>query len=351
MVFTNTFSKMKNSKVNLKVDKPSISEIFRVMSANDTIEQARKEKNPKKLYGDYWFEDEVCCLFSDANTGKSILAVQIGNEIAKTLSGDEKVLYYDFELSRKQFELRYTSNDKAFRFSDNFIRVDLNDREEDLANYSASIGVPLDELIMEGIEANISANNAKVVIVDNISWLVNMKNTSTTASKLMIKLKNFSKKYGISILVLSHTPKRNLGKPITQNDMSGSKAFPNFFDSIFAIGKSIVNPEIRYLKQIKVRSAKFTHDSDNVELFKIAKENSFLGYKKVGESGEYEQLKSSGKKDDSKQAKKPAKKTAKATKKQAKVGVAGHLNKIRDILNDDFFSVKKKKRKKTLNWP
>lgn len=54
----------------------------------------------------------------------------------------------------------------------------------------------------------------------------------------MMKLMNLKKQYGWSLLVIAHTPKRNLSSPITQNDLAGSKKLYNFFDSVVAIGKS-----------------------------------------------------------------------------------------------------------------
>lgn len=54
----------------------------------------------------------------------------------------------------------------------------------------------------------------------------------------MIHLNNLKKRYGLSILVLAHTPKRSMECPITSNDLAGSKRLYNFFDSVFAIGKS-----------------------------------------------------------------------------------------------------------------
>ena len=108
----------------------------------------------------------------------------------------------------------------------------------------------------------------------------------------MQKLCTIKKKYGASILVLSHTPKRNLGSPITQNSLSGSKKLPNFFDSMFAVGKSIKDPSLRYLKQIKVRTGEFKYDSNHVDICKIEKSGSFLGFTHVGYSSEEEQLKS-----------------------------------------------------------
>ena len=226
-------------------EKPSLSDIFNAMSANEAIKKAKEIKNPIKLWKEFWIENEVCCLFADANVGKSILAVQIGNSIASKLSNGETVLYYDFELSKKQFEVRYTDEKTKipFNFNDNFIRVELN--TDAVKDYCAEYGEAFDEVLINGIESNIKKYNSKVIIIDNITWLTNMKNTGTTASKLMMNLCNLKKRYSISILVLAHTPKRDLTKPITQNSLGGTKAFANFFDAMFAVGKSIIKPSLR----------------------------------------------------------------------------------------------------------
>lgn len=274
-------------------DKPNLTDIFSAMTANETIEAAKVQRNPKKLWKEFWIENEVCCLFADANVGKSILAVQISNMIADKLGKDETVLYYDFELSKKQFELRYTDekNKSTFKFNDKFIRVELD--SDKVKDYCDASKQSFDEVIIGGIEANINKYNSKVIIVDNLSWLVNMKDTATTAGKLMKNLCTLKKKYGISILVLSHTPKRNLGTPLTQNSLSGSKKLTNFFDAMFAIGASIKDPTIRYIKQIKVRTGEFKYGENHVELCKIEKSGSFLGFTHVGYSSEKEQLKPS----------------------------------------------------------
>ena len=276
-------------------EKPSLTDIFSAMTANETIEAAKTQKNPKKLWKEFWYENEVCCLFADANVGKSILAVQIGNSIAEKLPKDESVLYYDFELSKKQFELRYTDekNKSTFKFSDKFIRVELN--ADKVRDYCEATKESFDDVIINAIEANIKKFNSRILIVDNLSWLVNMKDTATTAGKLMKRLCELKKEYGASILVLSHTPKRNLGSPITQNSLSGSKKLTNFFDAMFAVGKSLKDETSRYVKQIKVRTGEFKYDANHVEICKIEKSGSFLGFTHVGYSTEEEQLKGSQK--------------------------------------------------------
>ena len=62
---------------------------------------------------------------------------------------------------------------------------------------------------------------------------------------------------------------------------------------MFAIGASIKDPTIRYIKQIKVRTGEFKYGENHVELCKIEKSGSFLGFTHVGYSSEKEQLKPS----------------------------------------------------------
>lgn len=298
--------------------KPSLADIFSGMSANDTIKVAQEQKNPRQLWKEFWFENEVCCLFADANVGKSILAVQIGNEIAKTLKNGETVLYYDFELSKKQFEMRYTDpkTKGTFNFSDNFIRLELN--TDAIRDYCGESGEPFDEVLIGAIESNIEKYNSKIIIVDNLSWLVNMKDTATMAGKLMKNLCTLKNKYGMSILVLSHTPKRNLGTPITQNSLSGSKKLTNFFDAMFSVGMSITDPSLRYVKQIKVRTGGFKYGADNVEVCKIEKDGPFLGFRTICTTSEEEQL------DGSKPSKAPKK--GKVVKSQGKPRKGRRIN-------------------------
>jgi hypothetical protein len=46
-------------------------------------------------------------------------------------------------------------------------------------------------------------------------------------------------------------------RPLSANDLQGSKMLINFCDSAFAIGKSSNDKDLRYLKQIKQRSKEY----------------------------------------------------------------------------------------------
>lgn len=257
--------------------------MFKVKSANKTLTDAAAMKEPNKLYDELWYEDELCCLFADSNVGKSIYAVQIANEVAKT----QKVLYFDFELSEQQFLKRY-KDDKTkqlYHFPSNLYRVYM----EHLKVYCKA-----DELadkIMEDIEKCVRKTNAKAIIIDNLTWIISNAKSVQIASELMKRLTALKHKENLSILILAHTTKRNMSKPITQNDLGGSKMIFNFLDAAFSIGVSAKDPNVRFIKQVKVRSSDFNYDESNVMLCEIEKKDSFLQFVTVGYDEESEHLK------------------------------------------------------------
>jgi ERCC4-type nuclease len=114
---------------------------------------------------------------------------------------------------------------------------------------------------------------------------------SKNALPLMKQLKSLKEKYQLSILILAHTPKRDLSRPITNNDLAGSKMLINFCDSAFTIGKSTMDPSFRYIKQIKVRNAEEKYGAENVIVCQIEKLNCFLGFTFVEFGAERNHLK------------------------------------------------------------
>ena len=299
---TETLAISKGSTVTAVVEKPKrksatvtyhlkerLGSVFSAKTANDTLAEAKKQPDPRKLWKEFWFENEVCCLFADTNVGKSVLAVQIATEIAKK----ERVLYYDFEQSEKQFQMRYTDPEsgKLFKFPNNLIRLTLS--TDNLPIMESK----LEDIIMASIEGDVDKYKSTKVIVDNISWLANATNSTKTASNLMQKLVDLKKRCGLSILVLAHTNKRKATRPIDQNDLAGSKKLINFFDAAFAIGASMTEEGVKYVKQIKVRTGKFTYDANNVLLCTIEQKNAFLQFVEEGRGNEIDHLQVPKKKD------------------------------------------------------
>lgn len=268
--------------------------LFTVMPASQWIEESKSQPIPLMLFGELWFEGEICILFADTNLGKSILAVQIGNSISKgePIRGfqleapKQPVLYFDFELSPKQFENRYSVKFKEhYNFDTNFIRVEIN------PDATIPEKQTFEEYLNQSMERAIKETGAKILIIDNLTYLKTETEKAKDALPLMKHLKTLKSKYNLSILALAHTPKRDLSKPITRNDLQGSKMLMSFTDASFTIGESNRDKNIRYLKQIKVRQSEFIYDSENVAVFQIEKPYNFLQFDLISFSTEQEHLK------------------------------------------------------------
>jgi RecA-family ATPase len=262
--------------------------------ANKWIKESSLRPKPRMLFGEFWFEYELCILFADTNVGKSILAVQIADSLSKGrgvngfhMEADgQTVLYCDFELSDKQFETRYSNNySNHYQFSENLIRIEINPNAELIHQKT------FEEYLFESLHQTIHKTDAKVLIVDNITYLRNATETAKDALPLMKSLKALKAKFNLSILALAHTPKRDSSKPITRNDLQGSKMLINFCDSAFAIGESQEDKNLRYLKQIKARNTEIMYDTENVALCQLTKPDNFLLFEFVNFGAEKSHLK------------------------------------------------------------
>jgi RecA-family ATPase len=263
--------------------------------ANRWIEAAKAKPVPNKLFEEFWYESELCFLFADTNAGKSILAVQIAERIARGASqaDAQKVLYFDFELSDKQFERRYSEDyQNHFVFSENLLRVEIDLDAEQPERFKNET-----EWFDYSFNLLIARTGARIVIVDNITYMRDELEKSHIASKMMKMLNRLKKKYGLSILALGHTPKRDLTKPLTKNDLGGSKMLVNFADSSFAIGESAKDKNLRYVKQIKTRNGEYVYDAENVIVNQIAKDCNFLEFQPLGFAPERDHLKVLSQKD------------------------------------------------------
>jgi len=268
--------------------------LLMIRDANYWIDEARSRAIPQMLFGKLWHEGEVCILFADSNLGKSILAVQIADAISKGKGSypfdvetkAQPVIYCDFELTDKQFEARYSANyTQHYKFNPNFLRAQLNPDPELLSNPN-----DFDDNLICDLECSVVNHNAKVLIIDNLTYLRNETEQAKDASPLMKQLKNLKNKYDLSILVLAHTPKRDLTQPITRNDLQGSKMLMNFCDSAFTIGESNADSSMRYLKQIKQRNTEQVYGDSNICLCRISKPHNFLHYEFVQFGEEWHQL-------------------------------------------------------------
>jgi len=210
---------------------------------------AAATKVKRQLFGEYWLEGEIAILFADENAGKTILGYDIALAIASNVThwpytlceARQPVFYFDFEMDKTQFGLRYPAG-----------AVDMDDVKRATLGAGQLVSDP--DTFLDALEETVKQPNApKVVIVDNLSCILGNA-SGRAAINFLARLKSIKAMYGLSVLLIGHTKKRNPTKPISSNDLAGSKMLPNLADSMFALGKSAKRAGAAYLKHIKARS-------------------------------------------------------------------------------------------------
>jgi RecA-family ATPase len=269
--------------------------VFTIGTGNRWMELGSRQPPAKMLFGQFWYEHEICFLFANTNTGKSVLAVQIGKAIANGGKTGPfacqvkatQVIYADFELSTLQFHQRYSDSKQDYNFPDNFYRAEFNADRDLSDDMGGATGYRDDEWLIAGIEYRIQQLNATVLIVDNISCLSGGTGNAAGALRIMKQLHALRTTYKISILVLAHVSKsRYQGRPLSVDDLHGSKLLINFADSAFTIGVSNSDSSQRYLKQIKQRNTQQVYGDQNVCLCRIQKRTNCLQFEFEGNSAE-----------------------------------------------------------------
>lgn len=280
--FSETFD-WEGEEKKMVPDEEKIAGMLRVQTANHVIQKSANEPDPLQLYPYLIVENELTILFADTGVGKSIFVVQIGVNIA---SSGHRVLFVDLELSAKQFEKRYRGEDgQLFNFPDTFFRAD----------FTPFCKIPKDTsfeaFFMDSLNRAVDSCNASVIIIDNLTRLVSGDTDNAKAAipilTALYKLKTEKQK---TLIVVEHNKKSDPTRPISLNDLQGSKMKANFSDAVFTIGKSNNGHKIRYLKQLKVRTAEAMYHTDNVANYELDLRNGFLGFHFLGYGSEYEHL-------------------------------------------------------------
>lgn len=249
------------------------SNIFETNTLIADIIRGTKEPYRAKLCGDFVRQGELALFFGDEGCGKSMFSFQMGKAISEgkpmfdipgfeNESTEVKTMIFDFELSRQNLAERYHNQGTFESFNENYIRVALN-RDSTDGSVSSS-------RIVDTIVSHIETHKPGFVIIDNITWIVDEVTDNSIAKRLMQKLMSLVRNnFPLSILVIGHTPKRDKTQPIESKHFAGGKNLSNFCTSQFAIVKSLKDPGIKYVKQLKTRSSLLMFDGDNVCEFEI----------------------------------------------------------------------------------
>ena len=263
--------------------------VLKSQKLNEALEKASKQKPPKKLFGQLWWEKELAVVFATTNVGKTILGMQIAEALASgsnvfqedTVFENEcdpmKVLYLDYELSLSQIVNRYTelNGENLYRFDDNLIRLEKN------FEFEFKKGDSVEQFISEDIQSYIEEHKPKALIIDNLSVLRSGTESAKEALPLMHMLNNLKGKHEISILVVGHTPKKDAFTPINITHLQGSAQISNALDGCFAIAMCKDN-ERRYIIELKQRNVAYLAHADNVVVCEVRKDINFLQFHFIG---------------------------------------------------------------------
>jgi RecA-family ATPase len=264
--------------------------MFEVESANEAIISALNSPDPEYLYDLLIQEKELIIVFSDTGVGKTVLAVQMAIKIARD---GKVVLYVDLELSKKQFQRRYTNDNKVpYLLPETLFRVEfsrLNKIPKDM-DYTTFFFDSLRRLIIK--------KKAQVLFLDNLTKLAAGDTDSAKATiPILEELNNLKREFGLTIIAIEHTKKVDNSRPIELNDLQGSKMKANLIDSAITIGRSAKDKNIRYIKQMKVRDGEHKYDTENVMILELTKDQGYLHFNQIGFSSEHEHLKQVSKED------------------------------------------------------
>ena len=257
---------------------------FKTKPLNEWMEEAKSLPKTLPLFGSIWHSGELAICFADTGLGKSILLYSLFESITSNRmflnmeTTYDKVHYFDFELSSQSVYLRYSdlSNNSHYDFDENFVRSEINLDTVDLTDTSSG------NSLFKYIEEEIFINHAKIVCIDNISFISTDNEKNRFATQLMKSLLQLTRKHGISVLVLAHEPKedKNSNK-LNLNRLAGAKSLSNYADVVFALGKPAIWGII-YLKELKNRNREIVYHENNVLAIERIKKGNFLTFQVIG---------------------------------------------------------------------
>ncbi|MEQ1607255.1 MAG: AAA family ATPase [Pyrinomonadaceae bacterium] len=254
-----------------------------VMSAGECLSDVEPSK---MLLGDLWREGELAVLYGDTSSGKSLLAVQLAEAIARGRSiepfemtaGAQKVLLLDLGRTREQFSRRYMAESdsdevagKRYEFSPDLKRGFLKNAVQ----------------IAPGkLGPAIERSGAKIVIIDSLAYLQKYAIPRETVVA-MRELRRLQKRFGLSILVLMNTSRVVNKRGISAGDIPCSSVVTSYADNVFAVGRSGSKSAVRYLKHIKNSLDDTIYGAAHVPYFAIIAEGGvFPSFHYIGVAGE-----------------------------------------------------------------
>src|SRR5688572_1809595 len=230
---------------------------FILNKAKDCMAGRKGPLLPALLFDEFWREGELALVFGASGTGKSILAVQVADALARGMPlngfimprGGRKVLYVDLNLSDSQFQVRYGNAD-AHGNANALVRNECearkdSRRERRLRTRASAFRFPerlyrdrpgADEDLFEWIKRSVEKKGIRVVIVDDLSAVKRTHDGIRETLTLMRKLRRLCTELGTSVLVISDSLEPTDGWE-SEKDLGRSRVLCTVADSVFSIGR------------------------------------------------------------------------------------------------------------------
>lgn len=272
----------RTKNAGLSISDPGFSP-FLITTGSENLRSGDR-KPVSQLFGSLWRAGETSVLFGDAGIGKSVLALQIAESIARgrafppfrtpqSAVRNPKVLYIDFERTRERFGERYSAPSPIpgklpvkHRLPQNLIRAHLDDIDCIPDIFKNDPNRYLSYWVYDEIEKS----GARVVVIDNIAYLARTLSGGSGTSVIKT-LRLWATRFNLSILAVAHRRPRKPHSILTLADLAAAPTVADLADSVFAIGGSTCGPDIRYIKHLKSRSAVVEHNDQNVIVSQIGR--------------------------------------------------------------------------------
>ena len=231
------------------------------------------------LFDEFWRGGELAMMLGPAGSGKSLLAVQIADALARGREMDgfvmpfwrrQKVLYVDLALSDRQFGERYSYYSpnarlpKTYKFPENLYR-DRPKAPEDLC---------------EWLEAVLRGNRFDAVIIDDLSAMKRTHDGVRETLAVMRRLKKLCVESGVAILAITACDPPRPGRMVSERDMGRSRVLCGVADGVFALGPRADGGNGQCLIQLRSRNANIFWTERNAPVGSIERlENGMLGFR------------------------------------------------------------------------
>ncbi len=209
---------------------------FRSRTFSQVVDEGFNSKPGRRIFGSFLYENTNTYLFSRTNTGKSMLAFQIGLAAATGSSFDNcialrnesepmKVLIADLENDPAIISNRHAIAKTNFdpRLLENLVYLHENPVVKPVFSYEM-----LDKIYKIALE-----HKAKLIILDNISRIMPFLLKAEDVARVIEFMKRIRQTIGASFLIIGHTTKMDARIAITPQSYYGSSSLQNFFPEIF----------------------------------------------------------------------------------------------------------------------